>query len=77
MDYWRTTFFSDVFLPVSIANEVACKGLDWLEAVFPMLLTTTEQVTCDARCDSQQASRLLIIFFFFKSLPPGGCDCQG
>ncbi|TNM86173.1 hypothetical protein fugu_008444 [Takifugu bimaculatus] len=34
---------------VSIANEVACKGLDWLEAVFPMLLTTTEQVVATAK----------------------------
>ncbi|XP_011610637.2 perilipin-2-like isoform X2 [Takifugu rubripes] len=34
---------------VSIANEVACKGLDWLEAVFPMLLATTEQVVATAK----------------------------
>lgn len=41
-------------MPVSIANEVACKALDWLEAVFPVLLATTEQVTGDTGCDSQQ-----------------------
>lgn len=56
--------FSDVFLPVSFANEVACKGLDWLEAVFPMLLTTTEQVTCDTRFDSQQTARLLVSYLW-------------
>lgn len=38
---------------VSIANEVACKSLDWLETAIPMLHTPTEQVTCRPRCDSQ------------------------
>lgn len=30
---------------VSIANDVACKGLDWLETRFTVLHTPTEQVT--------------------------------
>uniref|UniRef100_A0A8D3A955 Uncharacterized protein n=1 Tax=Scophthalmus maximus TaxID=52904 RepID=A0A8D3A955_SCOMX len=30
--------------PVSTANDVACKSLDWLEATFPVLHTPTEQV---------------------------------
>ncbi len=30
---------------VSIANDVACKSLDWLEATFPVLHAPTEQVS--------------------------------
>uniref|UniRef100_A0A3Q1ES05 Perilipin n=1 Tax=Acanthochromis polyacanthus TaxID=80966 RepID=A0A3Q1ES05_9TELE len=29
---------------ISIANDVACKSLDWLETSFPILLSPTEQV---------------------------------
>ena len=31
---------------VSVANEVACQSLDWLESAFPVLYTPTEQVAC-------------------------------
>ncbi|XP_047434892.1 perilipin-2-like isoform X3 [Mugil cephalus] len=30
---------------ISIANDVACKSLDWLEASFPLLLSPTDQNT--------------------------------
>uniref|UniRef100_A0A667WSW7 Uncharacterized protein n=1 Tax=Myripristis murdjan TaxID=586833 RepID=A0A667WSW7_9TELE len=30
---------------ISVANDVACKGLDWLEATFPVLQKPTEQVS--------------------------------
>lgn len=33
-----------VFFPVSIANDLACKSLDWLETKLPGLHTPTEQV---------------------------------
>ncbi|XP_070847108.1 perilipin-2-like [Chaetodon trifascialis] len=33
---------------VSIANDVACKGLDWLEATFPVIHAPTEQVVAAA-----------------------------
>lgn len=30
---------------VSIANDVACRSLDWLEASFPVIQSPTDQVT--------------------------------
>lgn len=48
-------------MSVSIANDVACKSLDWLETVFPMLLTATEQVTWQRRYDSLQTGPLLAL----------------
>uniref|UniRef100_A0A3B5B348 Uncharacterized protein n=1 Tax=Stegastes partitus TaxID=144197 RepID=A0A3B5B348_9TELE len=30
---------------IAVANGVACKSLDWLEASFPILVSPTEQVT--------------------------------
>ncbi|CAK6958472.1 perilipin-2-like [Scomber scombrus] len=48
---------SDRFSPVivklepqiSIANNVACKSLDWLETTFPVLHTPTEQIVIEAK----------------------------
>ncbi|XP_055365482.1 perilipin-2-like [Betta splendens] len=34
---------------ISIANDVACKGLDWLETRFPVLHAPTEQVVATAK----------------------------
>uniref|UniRef100_A0A1A8N4P5 Perilipin 1 n=1 Tax=Nothobranchius rachovii TaxID=451742 RepID=A0A1A8N4P5_9TELE len=34
---------------ISIANSVACKGLDWLETSFPVLLSPTEEVVITAK----------------------------
>uniref|UniRef100_A0A8C9Z0P7 Uncharacterized protein n=1 Tax=Sander lucioperca TaxID=283035 RepID=A0A8C9Z0P7_SANLU len=38
------TSLSGIF-PVSVANDVACRSLDWLETAFPVLHTPTEQVS--------------------------------
>ncbi|XP_047434893.1 perilipin-2-like isoform X4 [Mugil cephalus] len=34
---------------ISIANDVACKSLDWLEASFPLLLSPTDQIVATAK----------------------------
>ncbi|XP_073322366.1 perilipin-2-like isoform X2 [Pagrus major] len=34
---------------ISIANDVACKSLDWLETRFPVLHTPTEQIVATAK----------------------------
>ncbi|XP_070768685.1 perilipin-2-like [Enoplosus armatus] len=34
---------------ISIANDVACKSLDWLETAFPVLHTPTEQIVASAK----------------------------
>lgn len=34
---------------ISVANDVACKSLDWLESAFPVLLTPTEEVVASAK----------------------------
>ncbi|XP_051801815.1 perilipin-2-like [Acanthochromis polyacanthus] len=34
---------------ISIANDVACKSLDWLETSFPILLSPTEQIVATAK----------------------------
>uniref|UniRef100_A0A3Q3EDB0 Perilipin-2 n=1 Tax=Kryptolebias marmoratus TaxID=37003 RepID=A0A3Q3EDB0_KRYMA len=34
---------------ISAANDVACKGLDWLEASFPVLQSPTDEVSCLAK----------------------------
>ncbi|XP_038569272.1 perilipin-2-like isoform X1 [Micropterus salmoides] len=34
---------------ISIANDVACKSLDWLETVFPVLHTPTQQIVATAK----------------------------
>ncbi|XP_029914365.1 perilipin-2-like isoform X2 [Myripristis murdjan] len=34
---------------ISVANDVACKGLDWLEATFPVLQKPTEQIAASAK----------------------------
>lgn len=38
-----TASLSGLF-PVSIANDVVCKSLDWLETTFPVIHAPTEQV---------------------------------
>ncbi|XP_068583553.1 perilipin-2-like isoform X2 [Cebidichthys violaceus] len=34
---------------VSIANDVACRSLDWLETAFPVIHTPTEQIVATAK----------------------------
>ncbi|XP_071753124.2 perilipin-2-like [Centroberyx gerrardi] len=34
---------------ISIANHVACKGLDWLETAFPVLQKPTEKIAASAK----------------------------
>ncbi|XP_034746084.1 perilipin-2-like isoform X1 [Etheostoma cragini] len=34
---------------ISVANDVACRSLDWLETAFPVLHTPTEQIVATAK----------------------------
>ncbi|KAM4603575.1 perilipin-2-like [Polymixia lowei] len=34
---------------ISIANDLACKGLDWLETAFPVLQRPTEEIAASAK----------------------------
>lgn len=43
--FWIPMNSVGVYVSVSYANDVACKSLDWLEASFSVIVSSTEQVT--------------------------------
>uniref|UniRef100_H3BZU1 Perilipin 6 n=1 Tax=Tetraodon nigroviridis TaxID=99883 RepID=H3BZU1_TETNG len=47
--------------PISIANEFACKGLDWLETAFPVLHTPTEQLVASAKTKMAELQDLVSV----------------
>ncbi|KAM9769399.1 lipid storage droplets surface-binding protein 1-like isoform 2-T2 [Menidia menidia] len=65
----RATALSSTVAPVilkfepqiSIANEVACKSLDWLETSFPVILSPTDQVVATAKNKMQEIQDVVSI----------------
>ncbi|XP_074486076.1 perilipin-2-like isoform X2 [Sebastes fasciatus] len=46
---------------ISIANDVACRSLDWLESAFPVLHAPTEQIVASAKNKMQEIQDVVSI----------------
>ncbi|XP_072319397.1 perilipin-2-like [Eucyclogobius newberryi] len=46
---------------ISIANDIACRSLDWLESTFPMLQAQTEEIVAVAKDKLHEAQEMMSV----------------
>ncbi|KAJ0033104.1 hypothetical protein NQD34_000211, partial [Periophthalmus magnuspinnatus] len=44
---------------ISMANEMACKSLDWLESTFPLIQAPTEEIVAVAKDKMHEAKEMV------------------